>query len=193
MFQNRKEYRKNFNSSGQLFIAGELLDFISYDISVKGILVEIQPGSLLAEINDFEALLKEDNLAEIYVKDLMLTGETEIVWVKQDKEKILLGLEFRDEMSSATKMWRKRRYYRSNREFSGYLMIDEKRIDFEGNNVSTDGMGLKLDQINSALKPGCVVKLMVNGLDVKGIGKIVWVSTVGEDTCILGLRYLTVE
>jgi hypothetical protein len=193
MFQNRKEYRKNFNSSGQLFIAGELLDFISYDVSVKGILVEIQPGSLLAEINDFEALLKEDNLAEIYVKDLMLTGETEIVWVKQDKEKILLGLEFRDEMSNATKMWRKRRYYRSNREFSGYLMIDEKRIDFEGNNVSTDGMGLKLDQINSALKPGCVVKLMVNGLDVKGIGKIVWVSTVGEDTCILGLRYLTVE
>ena len=193
MFQNRKEYRKNFNSAGQLFIAGELLNFISYDVSVKGILVEILPGSLLTEINDFEALLIEDNLAEIYVKDLKLTGETEIVWVKQEKEKILLGLEFRDVMSNATKMWRKRRYYRSNREFSGYLMIDEKRIDFEGNNVSTDGMGLKLDQINSALKPGCVVKLMINGLDVKGIGKVVWMSAVGEDACILGLRYLTVE
>ncbi len=193
MFQNRKEYRKNFNSSGQLFIAGELLNFISYDVSVKGILVEILPGSLLTEINDFEASLKEDNLAEIYVRDLMLTGKTEIVWVKQDKEKILLGLEFRDVMSNATKMWRKRRYYRSTREFSGYLMIDEKRIDFEGNNVSTDGVGLKLDQINSALKPGCVVKLMVNGLDVKGIGKVVWISAVGEDACILGLRYLTIE
>ena len=193
MFQNRKEYRKNFTSSGQLYVAGELLNFNSYDVSVKGILVEILPGSLLTEVSDFEALLKEDNLAEIYVKDLMLTGETEIAWVKQDNEKILLGLEFRDVMSNAVKLWRKRRYYRSNSKFSGYLIVDEKRIDFEGINVSTDGIGLKLDQISSTLKPGCVVKLMVNGLDVKGIGKVIWVNVTGEEACVLGLRYLTIE
>lgn len=193
MFQDRKEYRKNFTSSGQLYVAGELLDFISYDVSVKGILVEIIPGSLLTEVSDFEALVKEDNLVEIYVKDLMLTGEAEIAWVKQDGEKILLGLEFRDVMSNAMKLWRKRRYYRSKRKFSGYLIIDDQRIDFEGNNVSTDGLELKLEQINSGLKPGCVVKLMVNGLDVKGIGKVVWINAVGEDACVLGLRYLTIE
>ena len=44
-------------------------------------MVEVMPGSLLAGISDFEALLKEDNLAEIYVKDLMLTGGVKIVWV----------------------------------------------------------------------------------------------------------------
>ena len=113
MFQKRKEYRKKFTSSGQLYVAGELLDFISYDVSVNGILVEIIPGSLLIDINDFEALLKEDNSAEIYVKDLMLTGKIEIAWVKLDKGNILLGMEFRNVMPNAVKLWRKCRYYRS--------------------------------------------------------------------------------
>ena len=193
MFQKRKEYRKKFTSSGQLYVAGELLDFISYDVSVNGILVEIIPGSLLIDINDFEALLKEDSSAEIYVKDLMLTGEIEIAWVKLGDGKILLGIEFKNVMSNAMKFWRKRRYYRSKRKFSGYLIADDKRIEFEGNNVSTEGLGLKLDKINSALKPGSVVNLIVNDPDVKGVGKIIWINTAEDDTCALGLRYFTME
>ena len=189
MFQDRKEYRKNYNSSGQLYVAGELLDFISYDISVKGILVEIVPGSLLTEISDFEILLKEDNIAEIYVKDLMLTGEAEIAWVRQDKGRILLGLEFKDVMSNATKLWRKRRYYRSKRKFYGYLIADGQRINFEGNNISSEGLEIKLDQIHSVLKPGCLVKLDVDELDIKGVGKIIWVNVADDETCVLGLRY----
>lgn len=193
MFQKRKEYRKKFTSSGQLYVAGELLDFISYDVSVNGILVEIIPGSLLIDIKDFEALLKEDNSAEIYVKDLMLTGEIEIAWVKLSDGKILLGIEFKNVMSKAMKFWRKRRYYRSKRKFSGYLIADDKRIDFEGNNVSTEGLGLKLNKVNSALKPGSVVNLIVNNPDVKGVGKIIWINTAEDDTCTLGLRYFTIE
>ena len=190
MFQDRKEYRKSYNSSGQLYIAGELLDFISYDISVKGILVEIVPGSLLTEISDFETLLKEDNVAEIYVKDLMLTGEAEIAWVRQDKGRILLGLEFKDVMSNATKLWRKRRYYRSKRKFYGYLIAGDQRVDFEGNNISSEGLEIKLDQINSLLEPGCMVKLVVDDLNVKGVGKIIWVNASDDGVCVLGLRYL---
>ncbi len=193
MFEDRKEYRKSYNSSGQLYIAGELLDFISYDISVKGILVEIVPGSLLAEIHDFEALLKEDSFAEVYVKDLMLTGETEIAWVRQDKEKILLGLEFKDVMSNATKLWRKRRCYRSKRTFYGYLIVDDQRINFEGRNISSEGLEIKLDQVYGELRPGCMVKLEINDLNVKGVGKVIWINATDDENCVLGLRYLAKE
>jgi len=192
MFQKRKEYRTNFSSSGQLYVAGELLDLISYDVSTNGMMVEVIPGSLLTDINDFEALLKETHVSEIYVKDLMLTGDVEIVWVKLDNERILLGLKFRNVMSNAVKLWRKRRYYRSKRKFSGYLVTDEKRIDFEGNNVSTEGMEIKLDQVNNELKPGTVVKLIIKGLEIKGVGKIVWINTAEDGVCVLGLRYLTI-
>ena len=193
MFQDRKEYRKNYTSSGQLYIAGELLNFSSYDVSLKGILVAIMPGSLLVEFSDFEELLKENNSAEIYVKDLMLTGETDVAWAKMDNGKIMLGLEFRDVIYNAEKLWRKRRYYRSKRQFSGYLIADDKRLNFHGIDVSVDGLSIQLDQIDSGLKSGYVVKLMVNGLDVKGLGKIIWINTLADETCVLGLRYLTIE
>ena len=193
MFQDRKEYRKSFNSSGQLYVSGELLDFVSYDVSVKGILIEIIPGNLLAEIADFQALIKENNAAEIYVKDLMLTGEVDLVWAKFENEKIMLGLEFRDVMYNAEKLWRKRSYFRARKQNSGYLIVDDRKIDFQGINVSTDGLAIQVQQVDAALKPGHIVKLMLNGLDVKGLGKIVWVKTYADEQSVLGLRYLTIE
>ncbi len=193
MTQVRKEYRKSFNSSGQLYVAGEFLDFIGYDVSVKGILVEVVPGSLLSGIDDFDALLKENNSAEIYVKDLMLTGETDIVWAKLENGKIMLGLEFRDVMYNAKKLWRKRRTYRSKNKFSGYLIADKKSIDFQGLNLSVDGMALKLDQPESSLEPGKMIKFQVHGTDSSGVAKIVWINADDPDSCVLGLKYLVVD
>ncbi len=193
MTQDRKEYRKSFNSSGQLYVAGEFLDFIGYDVSVKGILIEVVPGLLLAKIDDFEALLKENNSAEIYVKDLMLTGETDIVWAKQDNGKIMLGLEFRDVMYNANKLWRKRRTYRSKNKFTGYLIADNNSIGFQGLNLSVDGMALKLDQQESSLKPGTIIKFQVHSPDSRGAAKIVWINTNDPESCVLGLKYLAVD
>ncbi|MCK4842915.1 MAG: PilZ domain-containing protein [Methylococcales bacterium] len=195
MMQDRKEYRKNFNASGQLYVSGEILDFKCYDVSVNGLLAEIIPGSLLVDISDFEALLRENGSAEIYVKKLMLTGEVDIAWAKQDDGKIMLGLEFIDVMYNVDKMWRKRQYYRSNKNFVGYLIADDKKIDFKGINISMDGLAVKItvSDEDNILKPGYVVKLMVNNLDIKGLGKIIWMESLDEQSCIVGLRYLAIE
>ncbi len=193
MIQDRTEYRKSFNSFGQLYVGGELLEFISYDVSVNGILVEIIPGSLLSELSDFEALLKENNKAEIYVKDLMLTGETDIAWAKLQDGRVKLGLEFRDVMYNAENLWRKRSYYRSSKEFSGFIIAENKRIDFQGVNISVDGLAIQVAYITPPLKQGNTVKLIINDLEIKAIGKIIWVNSLIEKAYILGLRYLTIE
>lgn len=193
MIQVRKNYRKSYTSSGQLYVGGELLDFRSYDISVKGILIEILPGLLLTEIGDFETLIEENNSVEIFVKDLFLTGEAQIVWAKLDNGKIMLGLEFRNVNYKAEKLWRKRNYFRCRKNFSGYLMIDDRKVEFEGVNVSVDGLAMQLDHIDNMLTPGYLIKLLVNDIGVKGVGKIVWVNTTDEMTSTLGLKYLTME
>lgn len=192
MLQDRKEYRKSFNSPGQIYVGGELLDFISYDVSVKGILIEIVPSAFLSEVSDFEALIKQNNVAEIYIKDLQMSGETEIVWAKLDVGKIMLGLEFKDVQHNAEKLWIKRKSYRSQKIFSGHLIIDDKQLDFNGLNVSVDGLAIALDLIESELQPERIIKLVLDGLDVKAVGKIVWVNTTDEGTSTLGIRYLTV-
>ena len=193
MTEERKKYRKSFISSGQIYIAGELLEFESYNISVAGICVEVVPGEFLTEISDFEALLKETSLAEIYVKDLMLTGEVEIVWVNQEKESIQLGLEFKDVNYNADKLWLVRRFYRSKKAFTGHLITSEKNIEFQGRDISTDGLSLQFESGNTTFKSGELIKLIVNEYDIKGIGKIVWVDSKDEKHTIMGLRYFKSE
>ena len=193
MIQDRIEYRKSFNSSGQLYVAGELLDFISYDVSVKGILIEIIPGSLLSEISDFKALLKENNRAEIYVKDLMLTGAADIAWAKSKDGKIQLGLEFRDVMYNAERLWRKRNYYRSSKDFSGFMIANDKRIDFQGVDISVDGLAVQVAYTRQLLKQGDTVKLVIDDLDFKALGRVIWINTLMEHAYLIGLRYFTID
>jgi len=193
MFQQRKEFRKAFNSSGQLYIGGELLNFIGYDVSVGGILIEILPGLLLFDFNDFQTLLNEIDTAEIFVTDLMLTGEVAIAWVKQDNGKILLGLEFINMIHNAEKLWKKRKYYRSSRAFSGYLMNELGRFDFQGINLSVDGMAVLFEDEETKLKPGEIIRLFINRQGIKGLGKIIWLKNQTAQRFILGIRYFSTD
>lgn len=194
MIQSRKEYRKIFTSSGQLYIAGELLNFIGYDISVKGIQVEILPGTFLSDAEDFEKLLKENATAEIFVKDLMLTGEVDVVWVNSSQDGIMLGLEFRDVMYNAEKLWHKRRYYRKYRKATGAIIHndDNRKTAFESINVSTDGIMIYLTEPSSfELSVGLVVKILSLELDIQAVAKIAWIDSKTKTT--MGLRYLQVD
>ncbi|MEQ1635671.1 MAG: PilZ domain-containing protein [Methylococcales bacterium] len=195
MNQSRREYRKVYTSSGQLYLAGELLNFIGYDISVKGIQVEILPGTFLSDAEDFEKLLKENATAEIFVKDLMLTGEVAIAWVnKNDDGAIMLGLEFRDVIYNAEKLWHKRRYYRKNKKATGALIHhdDNRKITFESVNVSTDGIMIHLTEPPGyEIYTGLVVKILSLELNIKAVAKVAWIDSKEQTT--MGLRYLQVD
>lgn len=201
MDDNRKAYRKNLVSSGQLYAAGELLSFIGYNISVKGMSVEIVPGNFLSDIEDFEGLIKENASVEIFVKDLMLTGEAEIIWVKNEEGSVHLGLEFKNVIYNAEKLWHKRRYFRKSKKASGLLIADEQKFAFESINISVDGMMIHLtppEEDTAVAKPtdahfhvGFVVKIISQALNIKAVAKIAWIDS--ETNTTMGLRYLTVE
>lgn len=191
MTYQRTESRKTFNSSGQLYIAGELLNFIGYDISVKGIQVEILPGLFLSEAEDFEKLMQENTRAEIFVKDLMLTGEADIVWVQKNATSIMLGLAFREVIYNAEKLWHKRRYYRKYKKANGLMHCKEieRRVQFESINISTDGIMIHLtERIDYTLQPGMIVQLCSTELALNALAKIAWVDKQTQST--LGLKYL---
>ena len=195
--QNRKEARKIFTTSGQLYIAGELLNFIGYDISVKGIQVKVLPGVFLTDVEDFEKLVKENTTAEIFVKDLMLTGEVDVAWVSvghDDDEGIMLGLEFRDIIYNAEKLWHTRRYYRKYKKAAGIMLNndDEQEAAFESINISTDGIMIHLlVPASYELQMGLVVKIVSVEFNIKAVAKIAWIDSRTKTT--LGLRYLQVD
>jgi hypothetical protein len=192
MFQEKKEYRKNYSSSGQLHMAGETLEFISRDVSVKGISIEVVPGRLLSEYADFEAYIKENALAEIFVKDLMLTGEVEVIWLRQEQGKILMGLEFQDVIHNADRLWLKRQFYRKEQSFTGFLLLKDRRVEFEGKNVSVDGLMIYLNELDESLSQNSVVRLYSESLSIKAMAKICWIKEEAEPKGFyLGLRYLS--
>ena len=192
MFQDRKEYRKNFNAEGQLYVGGETLQLNCYDVSLKGAMVEVTPGDLLATIQDFEVLLNEDRQAEIFVEELMLAGEVDIVWVKRERNRIMMGMEFRDVVHNAHKLWRKRRAYRKNEAFLAELLIDKERVHVEGINRSVEGMCLRLTGDHPALTLNAPIKVQVQELALNAIGKVVWAES-NELSTRFGLQLVTIK
>ena len=192
MFQERKEYRKNFNAVGQLNVGGETLQFNCYDVSVKGAMIELIPGNLLATAEDFEKLLFEDNRAEIFVEELMLAGEVTIAWVREERGRILMGLEFQSVVHNAEKLWLKRRGYRKEEPFTAELFVDKDRLHVEGVNRSTKGLCVRLSVQHPAIKPNTPVKLQIKELGLAALGKVVWVSHSGEVT-LVGLQIISIS
>jgi len=192
MFQERKEYRKNFNAAGQLHVGEETLQINCYDVSVKGAMVEVLPGNLLTTLQDFEALLLEDSKAEIFVDELMLAGEVEIAWVRQERSRIMMGLEFQSVVHNADKLWLKRRGYRKTAPFTAELFIDKDRLHVEGINRSAKGLCVRLAVHHPALKANAPVKLQIQEFGLAALGKVVWVSTQDEITTV-GLQIISVQ
>lgn len=192
MFQERKEYRKNFNAVGQLNVGGETLHFNCYDVSVKGAMIELMPGQLLSSVEDFEKLLCEDRRAEIFVEELMLAGEVSIVWVREERGRIMMGLEFETVVHNAEKLWLKRRGYRKTEPFTAELFIDKDRLHVEGVNRSTKGLCVKLAMQHPAIKPNAPVKLQIREFGLAALGKVVWVSA-SDDSTLIGLQIITMN
>jgi hypothetical protein len=192
MLKGRKEYRKKYNAEGQLYLGGEILRLNCYDVSVKGAMVEIIPGTLLSTTADFQALLFEDRHAEIFIEDLMMSGEVIIAWAREARGRIMLGVEFIDVLPNAEKLWRKRRNYRKNKTFTAELFIDKDRLNIEGVNYSVEGACLKMAVNHPAIVKDALIKLHLKEMDWNAIGKVVWVKS--EDNQVtVGLQMLVIQ
>jgi hypothetical protein len=191
MFRERKEYRKNFNAPGQLNVGGETLHFNCYDVSVKGAMIEVLPGNLLTSVQDFENLLAEDNRAEVYVDELNLAGEVRVVWVRQERNRIMMGLEFESVVHHAAKLWLKRRGYRKTEPFSAELFVDKDKLHIEGINRSMKGLCVRLLVQHPGIKLDAPVKLQIKEFGMAALGKVVWIEEV-DDGAIVGLQIISI-
>jgi len=195
MIQDRKEYRKTFTSNGSIYLGGEKLLFKGYDVSVRGMQIELEPGTLVQTVSDVVQIIESNSTAEIYVEELGLTGEVELIWVKEEEDKILIGIEFRDVMHNAGKLWRKRKYYRKKLLKAGSLIVQNQEMDFECLDFSVEGMRLRIDRPDDiVLQPGGDAKVISEKLGLEAMAKIIWVNRNEDDaTTYLGLRYLEIE
>ena len=192
MFHERKEYRKNLNAVGQLYIGGEILQFNCYDVSVKGAMIEVSPGELLSTVADFEALIAEEQWAEIFIAELMLSGEVHIVWVREESNRIMMGLELESVVHNAKRLKIKRRDYRKTEPFTADLFIDNQHWQVEGINRSKNGLCVLLPGQHPTIKVNTPVKIQIKALGLVALGKIVWINEENGFTK-MGLQILVIS
>lgn len=192
MLQDRKDYRKSFNAIGQLHIGGEILTFNCYNLSVKGAMIEVNPGKLLTTLADFQTLIAEDNLAEIFVEELMLAGLVSIVWVREKRDNLLMGIHFENVVHNAEKFWLKRGGYRKTMPFNAELFLNNAWIAVEGVNRSTLGMCVKLSRPHPPLRVNLPIKLQIKELGMAALGKVVWIQETKVNT-LVGLQLMTIN
>ncbi len=192
MIQDRKEYRKNFNAVGRLNIGGETLHFNCYDVSVKGAMIDLLPGKLLCSVADFEALLLENNRAEIFIEELMLAGEVRVIWVREMRGRIMMGLVFEAVVHNAEKLWLKRRGYRKTEPFSAELFVDKDRLCVEGINRSIKGLCVKMSVQHPGIRVNAPVKLQIKEFGLAALGKVVWVRKEDEQI-LVGLQIVSIN
>ncbi|MDD2759713.1 MAG: PilZ domain-containing protein [Methylomonas sp.] len=191
MFRERKEYRKHFGAVGLLQIGDESLQFNCYDISVKGAMIEVLPGKLLTCAADFDAFINEDKRAEIFIEELMLSGDVSVVWVREDHGHIMMGLEFESVVHNAEKRWLKRRGYRKTEPFTAELYVDKHWLTVEGINRSTKGLCVRLPADHPAIKVSEPVKLQIKEFGLAAMGKVIWVAN-GEGMTQVGLQFIPI-
>lgn len=208
--EQRRASRHQYKSLGQIVFAGETLDFISFDISENGILIEILPGDFLVSLEDFENALRDNYIAEFFVRELKFTGEAEVVrvYAQAEHQTIMLAMTFRDVIHNAERMWHKRKYYRKRKGAAGILIVQEDRkILFETLDISVGGAMLRLlnapeesqsiqgiialDRVASMLQKGQVVKILIKDFNLKAITEIVWLRP--EEEFLLGIKFLQMD
>jgi len=191
MQQNRKDYRKKFTSTGVVFLAGELLEFVSYDVSVKGVQIELVPGDFISTVADVRNILNEIHSAEVFVHDLMLSAEATIAWVRGDEGKILLGLEFSDVRHNAEKLWLQRHYYRKSLVVDASILLNEQEIAAQTIDISKDGMRLSI-AAETELNVGDAIKVFVPDRKLKALAVVIWLNQSPGFT-EFGVRYIDIS
>ncbi len=192
MTDNTRAFRKRISSTGKLYLAGETLDFISHDISIQGLSITVTPGHYLQSIADFESAFAENPLVELFIKDLSLTGVAEILWLRTEQNDIVMGLEFKEIMYNADRLWRRRRFYRRPTKFYGQLHANAQNYEFKGENLSSDGMMVVISGQHPELNVGTALTVNADIITGQAMATLCWFKfdDINNQT-ILGLRYIS--
>lgn len=95
MATNKRPYRKNVSSTGLLYLGDQTLDIAIKNMSLNGVLAQLENNTVLSNINDVFRAVQQSPLVTIYLPEMQLAGEAEIVRATKEGEHINLALEFR--------------------------------------------------------------------------------------------------
>ncbi len=192
MPEARRYYRKNLTSHGFIYLAGEEFEIGVKNLSITGLLVELKDRSIIQDVSDLFRAIKLSPLVDIYLHELRLAGEAEIVRADMIEESLLLALEFVQISYDVDNVFYQRKAYRKSLAAPGQIFLHDRKYLFKTVNVSVEGLMVVIDEKVSVV-PHTITTFEFKRLDLLGEIEIVWVEDDPKGGVLMGLQYLHME
>ncbi|MGR8930831.1 MAG: PilZ domain-containing protein [Gammaproteobacteria bacterium] len=184
----KRAYRKRLTSNGLIYLGFQEYQIQVINLSLTGLLAQFKAN---ASVKDIFQNLQVSPLLDLYLPDIRVAGEAEVVRAEESGQGLQVAIEFRNLSYDVDNLLYYRRAYRKNLNELGQITIDGIIHDFNTENVSVDGiMAYVYDKID--VKVGAVVHIDFKRLKLSGDCEVKWVEP-GSQSVLLGLKYLRLE
>lgn len=191
MLQQRQYFRKILETKGFVFLAGRELKILVRNLSVKGLLAEVDEGGIVNELEQIFAAIKQSTRIDFYLPELRMAGDAELIRVDLIGDVFLLALEFKDFSHEVNNSFYQRKAYRKQMMELGKIHSNGENFPFITRNVSQDGVMLQILE-KTSFEEGMITDIVLQKLAIEGEGKVIWVHKRDEET-LLGVQFLDID
>jgi hypothetical protein len=173
-------------------MGGEERKIAIINISMTGVLAELCGHEKDMDIKAIFNILRTSTLIDLYLPEMRLAGEAEVVRADLEDNHILLALEFKNIAFDIDENLNKRKAYRKSMPDSGLILLDDGYHAFNTVNVSVDGLMIQLLE-PLAVKEGAIVRFSFKKLDLQGEARVIWADPGAGDGTLIGLKYINMN
>jgi hypothetical protein len=184
--------RKNLTSHGLIYMGEEEYEITVIDISITGVLAELHSNNKDIDVKDIFNILLTSTIIDLYLPEMRLAGEAEVVRVDVNNDYLLLALEFKNIAYDIDKNLNKRKAYRKNMPDPGQILLNGEYHEFNTVNVSVEGLMIRLVEIIS-IEEGTITSFEFKRLELKGKVEVIWSDLTSDAETLMGLRYVNIN
>ena len=188
----KRYYRKKLTSHGLIYIAGEEVEMLVRNLSITGLLAELSSASSIHSIEDLFKAFNESTKVDIYLPEMRLIGEADIVRADLIEGQIYLALEFLHFSHDVDNTLYKRKVYRKQIVSSGLIVFNQKKYTFITRNVSVAGLMIHLSE-KLTIADDTVTIFDFKCLNLRGEIKVIWSEPAENGGTDMGLEYVHME
>lgn len=186
--------RTNLESEGFIYLGEEEHSITTKNISITGVLVKLNSNRQDIDIKYIFNQLLVSTILDLYLPEMRLAGEAEVVRADMEDGNILLALEFKNIAFDIDKNLNKRKAYRKSLIDPGKILLDGEWYIFTTVNVSLEGLMIYLPQ-EISVEVGTVTRFEFKRLELEGQIKVIWVDHISnsDNHTLMGLHYVHME
>ncbi len=192
MSDPKRYYRKNLTSHGLIYIGGEEVEMSVKNLSITGLLAELSSSSPIQTIEDLFNAISASTKVDLYLPDMRLMGEAEVVRADLVEGHIHLALVFTHISHDVENTLYKRKAYRKDIISPGQIVFNKKKYAFTTRNVSVTGLMVHLaEKIEVPNDTHTIFDFKL--LKLRGEIRVVWSEPAEDGGTYMGLEYMHME